>query len=160
PAEVYAVVAQPNGKALVLTVDARDVDVREGTMPINVLQIRAGLVAAELPPERPRRRMVWLSQAMVLDCPAEGTPPSPVALVEAEGDRGGTAPGDPSPSESVEEIRERGEAEADARSKARTGTGLPSATTDDDEPEEERTHVYTRRPGKPRRQTDQGEPGA
>jgi hypothetical protein len=144
PADVYAVLARGDGQPMVLNVDARDVDVREGTMPVNVLQVRAGLVGVELPPERPRRRVVWLSQAMVLDCP-DAPPPSPVALFEAEDDRGGIIPGDLIPSESTEDIRARFEAEADARSRARVG--LPSTTTDD-EPEDERTRVYSGKSGR------------
>jgi hypothetical protein len=94
PAEVYAVLARSDGQPLILNVDARDVDVREGTMPVNLLHVRAGLVKVELPPERPRRRVAWLSQMAVLDCP-DAPMPGPPAPVGAEGDREGIIPGDP-----------------------------------------------------------------
>jgi hypothetical protein len=130
PGEVYAVLAQPNGQPIVLRVDARDVDVREGTMPVNVLHVRAGLAK--------------VSQMMVRDCPDAPMPGPPVAHFDAEGDRGGIVPGDPIPSETDEDVRARFEAEADARSQARAEQ-LPKVATDDD-PEDERTRVYGGRP--------------
>ena len=141
PAEVYAVLARGDGRPMVLHVDARDVDMREGTMPVNVLHVCTDVVGIELPPERPRRRMAWVSRAMVLDCP-DAPPPGPPAPVEVEGDRGGIIPGDPVPTERPEDIR----FEVERRSQA--GAQRPTAAGEG-EPEEGRTRVYTGRAPRP-----------
>jgi hypothetical protein len=84
--DVAALVSYGGPEAKMLRVDARDVDVREGTMAVKVLDVRPNAVQVELPPEHQRGRMVWLPRALVLDCPAEGTPPSsgPVAKDTAD----------------------------------------------------------------------------
>jgi hypothetical protein len=92
---------------------------------------------------RQRPKQVAAARAAYAETRGKTSTPPPL---DAEGDRGGIIPGDPIPSESVEDIRARFEAEADARSRSRAG--LPTMATDD-EPEEEPTRVYSGRKRRP-----------
>lgn len=81
-----------------LTLDARDVDEREGTMRVEVLDAtsRAEAVLVTFPAERiPRGPRLWVPRALVLDLENAPPPAPPPAPVETDGDRGGINPGDP-----------------------------------------------------------------
>jgi hypothetical protein len=143
PSDV-AVLLSYGDKAKVLNLDARDVNLREGTVPVTVLDAsRPDVVLVELPPERQRGRVVSLPRGLVLDCPESAPPSATPAAVGVEGDRGGIILGDPIPQERVEVFRAPLKAEADARSRPQ----LPSAQAEEDDDDgatpEEETRVYT-----------------
>ena len=130
----------PRGEAgaEVLAVDVRDVDMREGTMPVNVVDVTEDTAWIELPSERPRRRLTSVPRALVLDCPEKGAPPP--APVDVEGDRGGINPGDPIP------VTPRSTVPGDDNRRTSSKPPPPVETLDaeqlPDESEDEKTHVF------------------
>jgi hypothetical protein len=85
----------PTGGPLneLLVVDARDVDEREGTMPVVVLDMRPDVVQVGVPIAPRSHHRVWISRALVIDCPPD-PPPPPDDPGGTEGDPRGLPPGD------------------------------------------------------------------
>jgi hypothetical protein len=133
-----------------LLVDARDVDEREGTVDVEVIDAasRADEVLVAFPPERVLRgQRVWLPRALVLDI-AAAHPSSPRLAIDMTGDRAGLNPGDApaARTEAAEEaplsmqtssaadaeekvrLRREADAEADARDRARAVADAPPST--------------------------------